>query len=296
MFPFILRPLGAEPWTTPAENKCDIVSPYGYGGAFAWSVTGEVTEHFWDDFDAWAFEVGVVSSFVRLSLFPDQRLPFRGIEVPNRPNIVRRLPPNPAEVWRDYAPKVRKNVTKARRSGLDVQFDESGKNVDGFYRVYAATMRRRHASRRYDFSRGFFSAVVRDLVGQFVFCHVFHAGQLISTELVLVSAKHMYSFLGGSLPEGLDLRPNDLLKHAVIEWGIERGKTAYVLGGGFHEDDGIYRYKRSFAPGGQLPFNVGQRVFDPDACEQLLSQRRDWEHRRGNEWSPQEKYFPPYRG
>ena len=41
---------------------------------------------------------------------------------------------------------------------------------------------------------------------------------------------------------------------------IAAGFVLRVLGGGYGADDGIFRYKRSFAPHGLVPFFVGRRA------------------------------------
>jgi CelD/BcsL family acetyltransferase involved in cellulose biosynthesis len=125
---------------------------------------------------------------------------------------------------------------------------------------------------------------------------VFSGSRLVATELVLVSATHLYSLLGGTRADALDSRPNDLLKHAVIEWGIQQGKTAFILGGGKHGADGIFRYKLSFAPRGTVTFRVGKRIHDDRANERLVRQRERWEQQRGNCWHAEDGYFPVYRG
>ncbi len=295
LYPFILRPVGSEPWASCDETTWDITTPYGYGGPFAWSVDAKYAEEFWNQFDAWARDNSVVTSFARLSLFTDERLQFRGEEEDCISNVVRSLTLTSADVWKDYAHKVRKNVNKARRSGLDVRFDSSGELLDAFRDIYSATMQRRGAAAGYHFPRTFVETLVNGLQGQYVFCHVLSAGRVVSTELVLVSATRLYSFLGGTAEEAFESRPNDLLKHAVIEWGIQNGKTAYVLGGGQEEGDGIFRYKLSFAPSGVVPFKVGRRVYDPAASERLLQQRLRWEERAGAPWSPNARFFPVYR-
>jgi hypothetical protein len=295
LFPFILRPLGAELWSSVAERSCDIVTPYGYGGAFAWNTEPGAGDQFWDAFDAWAVQSGVVSAFARLSLFADERLAFRGGEEDALPNVVRSLELPTADVWADYAHKVRKNVAKARRSGLEARFDSTAEFLDAFLEIYGATMDRREAAPEYHFRRDFFESLVAGLPGQFVFCHVWSQNRIVSTELVLVSADRMYSFLGGTLAEAFDLRPNDLLKHAVVEWGIAHNKRAYVLGGGQHGEDGIFRYKQSFAPQGTVMFRVGKRVYDEQSNQRLIEQRARWEQEQGRAWSPEAAYFPAYR-
>ena len=269
LYPFLLR---ADP--------ADILTPYGYGGAFR---TGEAdAEAFWRDFDAWAAELGVVSELVRLSLFPERLLPYPGERERRLVNVVRDLAPGAEELWMDYEHKVRKNVKKARRSGLRVEIDEAGARLDEFARLYEHTLDRRGAAERYRFSRGFFERIRDRLAGHFVLAHVLDGEQVVSTELALLSATSAYSFLGGTDEAAFELRANDLLKHELILWAKEAGKRRFVLGGGQREDDGIFRYKRSFAPHGLVPFELGTRILDPERYAELSAGRET-------------AHFPAYR-
>jgi hypothetical protein len=295
LFPFLLRPLTAEPWSDPAETAWDLVGPYGYGGAFAWNYSADQAAEFWKQVEDWLREHAVVSSFVRLSLFPDQLLAFPGTVELNAPNVVRSLDLTPDELWHAYEHKVRKNVNRAKQSQLAVEIDPAGRRLDEFLAIYYSTLDRREASGTYFFPREFFAALVRNLAGQFVFVHILHNQQVVSSELVLVSARHVYSFLGGTLAEAFPLRPNDLLKHEVILWARQLGKRAFVLGGGYGGEDGIYRYKKSFAPQGSVDFLVGKAIHDRAGYERLLARRRDWETQQGNPWQPKPGYFPEYR-
>src|SRR6185369_4792317 len=83
-------------------------------------------EAFWSRFNRWARSHDVVTSFARLSLFPDQLLPFDGDVVVNSPNVVRRLDLGDEELWNDYAPKVRQNVRRARSRGCSLLVDAEG--------------------------------------------------------------------------------------------------------------------------------------------------------------------------
>ncbi|MEN6459667.1 MAG: GNAT family N-acetyltransferase [Thermoguttaceae bacterium] len=295
LFPFLLRPLAVEPWAMPGETACDLVTPYGYGGPFAWNCSEQHDAAFWNQFQCWADAHRIVSSFARLSVFPEQQLPFAGEVAIDRPNIVRSLDLSPDALWRDYEHKVRKNVQCAIRSGLRVVVDPTGQRIDDFVAIYYATLDRRGASGSYYFPRDFFDGLLRDLPQQFVFFHVLSEGRVVSTELVLLSAENMYSFLGGTLAEAYALRPNDLLKHEATLWGRQAGKRAFVLGGGYDGQDGIYRYKKSFAPHGEKPFRVGRRIFDHDRYRQLVERRRQWDERHGRTPTRHTEYFPQYR-
>ncbi|HAN86984.1 MAG TPA: methicillin resistance protein [Firmicutes bacterium] len=294
LFPFILRPLAGEPWASEYADTHDIITPYGYGGPFAWGDPD--WRLFWQEFNEWARSSNIASLFARLSLFEDQLIPFDGCVETKAPNIVRTLSMPADELWMDYEHKVRKNVKKARRSGLVVGVDYEGARLDDFLDIYTQTMQRRDAAEFYYFDREFFETLIKDLFGSFAFFHALQNQQVVSTELVLLSANHMYSFLGGTRVDAFDLRANDLLKHSIVRWGIENGKKAYVLGGGYEYGDGIFRYKMSFAPNGQVPFRVGCSVYDPDLYTSLIRSREQWESEQGIGWRPSLGFFPEYRG
>jgi CelD/BcsL family acetyltransferase involved in cellulose biosynthesis len=266
------------------SDPVDVVTPYGYGGAFR---TGEAdADAFWRAFDAWAVEQGAVSELVRFSLFPERLLPYPGEREPRLVNVVRDLEPPADELWMDYEHKVRKNVNKARRSGLRVEIDETGARLDDFVRLYEHTLDRRDASSRYRFPRSFFERIRDELAGHFAFAHVLEGERVVSSELALLSATSAYSFLGGTDEAAFELRPNDLLKVELMLWAKEAGKRRFVLGGGQQSDDGIFRYKRSFAPHGLVPFELGMRVLRPEVYEELT-------RRAGRPRDP--GFFPAYR-
>ena len=295
LFPFIKRPLALEPWNPPGLVGCDLTTAYGYGGPFAWGMSEEETRSFWSEFDRWARAQGVVTSFARLSVFPEDLLPFDGDVVVNSPNIVRMLDLSEDDLWNDYLPKVRQNVRRARSRGCELQVDPEGTRLDEFHRIYTATMTRRNASSYYFFSRAFFESIVDKLRGSCAFFHVIHQNKAVSSELVLLSRRHAYFFLGGTLEESFELRPNDLLQHETFRWCRDAGKSALVLGGGYRGSEGLLKYKRSFAPRGEVPFRVGMKTYAPETAERLVRERRAWEASRGSEWAPQPEFYPAYR-
>lgn len=295
LFPVILRPFSSEPWAGAEEKRCDLTTAYGYGGPFAWNVPEQLAPGFWSQFHDWAQSRGAVTCFARLSLFPEQMLVFDGEILDRGPNVVRSLTHSDDELWADYDGKVRKNVKRARREGLTVQFDPRGERLDAFHQAYEATMKRREALSQYFFPRSFFESIIADLAGQFVFGHALAGEKVVASELVLVSAENSYFYLGGTHAEAFSLRPSDLLQHEIFRHCRDRGLKRCILGGGYRPDDGILRFKRSFAPGGDRPFRVGVKTYDQDASSRLVESRRAWERSQGREWNPVEEFFPPYR-
>lgn len=287
VYPFVLR--------EAAPGLTDLTTPYGYGGPFCWGDAAGHAAEFWEVFDAWARGAGVVSEFVRFSLFDDHLLPYPGTREQKLLNVVRSLDPSEDDLWRDYEHKVRKNVHKAQRSNVTIEVDSAGERLDEFLAIYEATMDRRDAQRGYYFPRSFFETIRSELAGQHVFVHALLDGRVISTELALVSARNVYSFLGGTDHAAFELRPNDLLKHELIRWAKREGKSRFVLGGGYGGDDGIFRYKKAFAPGGLLPFSTGHRVLDDASYERLVAARVAEGRARVPDWAPEQGFFPSYR-
>ncbi|WP_446219627.1 GNAT family N-acetyltransferase [Micromonospora sp. IBHARD004] len=294
LYPFVLRPVTAPHLVSPGRRVFDITSPYGYGGAFH-SGAGEVdAKEFWSAFDDFCRTRNVVSEFTRLCLFEDRRLPYPG-QTRQKLNVVQDLRPPLERMWREFDHQIRKNINKARRLGVQIEVDETGTRLDDFLEIYYGTMDRRHASEGYYFPREFFQTIIQELAGQFVFFHALHDERVISTGLVLASADRLYCFVGGTDRSAFDLRPNYLLTFEIFRWGQEHGKTHVVLGGGYEPDDGIFRYKRAFAPHGLVPYSAGTRIFDQGTYAQLVDAHQAEGRRRLAGWQPDPGFFPGYR-
>jgi hypothetical protein len=295
LFPLLLRPLAAEPWAREGERRLDAVTPYGYGGPYAWGDAARGDDAFWRAYAAWCRDERVVSTFARLSLFEDQlaRLPVPA-EV-RAPNVVVPLGEGPEALWQGYEGKVRKWVRLAQDAGLEVEVDREGARVDAFTSVYVHTMERRHADAWYFFPRAFFRALVENLRGHFAFFCTLRGGEVVSSDLVLSSAENVYYFLGGTHADAFDSGPNYLLKHNVALWAIGEGKKRYVLGGGYEPNDGLYRYKRAWARRGEVPFKVAALVHDALGYGELAAARAAFEARQGAPWTPRPGFFPGYR-
>ena len=298
LHPFLLRNLAAEPfWNSSAARLFDATSAYGYAGPFVWGDGDRDRQAttFWEEFRGWALEHHVVSEFVRFSLFPCEILPYPGETWEAAVQIIRSLDDAEPDLWREFDHKVRKNVSKAIRCGVQIEVDERGTRLSDFFDIYEHTMNRRRALEAYYFPRDYFERMHARLPGQFVYFHALLDGRVVSTELVLISARSVYSFLGGTRDEAFACRPNDLLKFEIMKWAKQRGKSQFVLGGGYQGEDGIYRYKRAFAPHGQTVYSLGGQIFSGVWYAELVSARQRFASERGEDWQPRTGFFPAYR-
>lgn len=294
LFPLIVRPLCLEPWAKEESDTVDLVSPYGYGGPFGWGTFD--ADEFWKEFDQWARAHRAVSLFTRLSLFKDQLIPFYGETLARGPCVMVSLDQPSADILQSYDKAARENVRQAKRCGISVEVDAECRRMEEFLTIYSDTMSRLEALPLYHFSREFFDKLLSGLSGHVMMVHALYQQRIVSTELLLVSEDYLYSFLGGTLKEGFPVRANPLLRHEINLWAKEHGKQRVVLGGGYPGRDGLLRYKRRYAPNGDVPFYVGTKIFDQALYQELLEKRAAWEKLQYKFWSPLGDFFPAYRG
>lgn len=294
LFPLIVRLLCSEPWGRGEGEICDLVSPYGYSGPFGWGPYN--VETFWSGFEQWVQVIRAVSLFIRFSLFKDHLIPFFGDTLVKNRCVIVSLEKPVDMLLRSYDKAARENVHQAERAGVTLEPDPECRHLEEFLTVYYSTMNRLGALPMYYFPKSFFERLIAQLPGQVALFHAIHNRRIISTELLLKSKNHIYSFLGGTLEEGLRLRANPLLRHGVNLWGKAQGKQQIVLGGGYSGEDSLLRFKQRYAPNGSVSFTVGVKVFDSYLYQVLIDKRTTWEHEQGNQWSPAHGFFPAYRG
>jgi hypothetical protein len=265
----------------------DISSPYGYGG---WLFEGRHPEIIEDLYIDFCKNSGYICEFVRFNLFNGYEKIFKGESETRTHNVVRALDLSSTEIVESFDRKVRKNIRKACKSGLSIEVDKDGKNLNDFLNIYYGTMERSNADKNFFFDENFFKELT-STTNNSVFFHVLHEGKVISTELVIYGSEYSYSYLGGTDKDYFNLRPNDFLKNEIINWSKENGLKGFVLGGGYGGDDGIFNYKRSFAPNGIYDFYIGRRIFNKDKYNELI----DIKSQTKVECSDS-NFFPLYRG
>lgn len=271
----------------PINTWFDVSTPYGYGGFW---IEGDGYDAVNEAYDSFCRDKGFVSEFVRFHLFTGYQQYYSGSIETHTHNVVRTLELPLDEMLMDFEHKVRKNIKRSNNAGLEVEIDADGARLDDFLKIYYGTMDRTSAKKDFFFSRKFFETL-NEMQDKFVYIHILHENQVISTELVLYGTENCYSFLGGTNREYFHLRPNDLLKYELIKWAKGKGLKRFVLGGGYGSDDGIFKYKKSFAPNGIVNFYIGKKIFNNEVYRKLTNMRMLEEG-----YDKKTIYFPEYRG
>ncbi|WP_066632790.1 GNAT family N-acetyltransferase [Desulfolucanica intricata] len=294
VYPYIKRPINQIPGI---NNKLkgelyDITTPYGFGGPAA---SPEGDEKFRDDFyrcfSQYCRENKIITEFIRFHpLLENHRLWDKQVSLTRvSSNVYVDLTLSEEDLWANYEYNNRKNIKKACREGLEVLLEEEPKHFEEFLTIYYHTMDRNKAGRFYYFPREFYEKLHRDLKGSFLYAHTLKDGKIVSTELLLFNKQYIHSFLGGTLKDYYSYHPNNILKHEVIKWARAKGIKYFILGGGYKDGDGIFRYKRSFSRNGVVDFYVGKKIYDPETVQWLELLRAS------SKRTQDENYFPPYR-
>lgn len=293
-YTYILRKLK---WEIDGQTWYDIVTPYGYGGPYCENVTDmtQLMLAYREAFTKHCQEHNIICEFHRFHLFDnvDFRENYWGETIELLANVVVNTTGDfENDIWNRYDRKVRKNVRKAESNELEIIIEGNTAHLDDFMNIYDKTMDRNNADPYYYFSKEYFQNIERLLPENFMYFHVLKDGKVISTELVLCSEKYAYSFLGGTLSEYYEFRPNDFLKNEILKWCNRTGREKFILGGGYHKDDGIYRYKRCFTPDSDVPFYIGRYIFNQEVYNKAIEARAN----EDANFDRNTGYFPTYRG
>ena len=254
----------------------DVISPYGYNGPiFEENLNHLLIIEFWQKVDQWYSNNHVVSEFIRFSL-NNNHANYSGTTV-HTLNNVRGAILNEETQWTNFKPKVRNNYRKAEKNKLTFKIfhkDIDGKVLDFFHHIYTTTMKRNTASEQYFYSREYFERYTRNNSDHCAIAIVFYNKIPISVELILLSEKTVYSFLGGTLAEHFAKRPNDYLKINILNWARKKEFKYYVLGGGREDGDSLYAYKKTFfSKDVDISYYTGRKIIDQKAYVALIKEK-----------------------
>jgi hypothetical protein len=253
----------------------DIQGAYGYNGAVTLNDTISFKNEFDTIFKEFCADSNIIAEFTRFNpilnnhqFFDDQHI------IKSNKDIIVDLKHTENDIWGNiYAHSVRKNVKKAIRSGLTVKHFSGNEISESWFRqfitIYSNTLNRRSADDYYYFSDKYFSFLNKKLGNNILYFFTLKNDDVISCELVTFKNYNAYSFLGGTLSEYFPYRPNDILKHEIIHYLKSIGVKYFCLGGGAKEDDGIYKYKKSFSKDGEVNFYIGTKVHNQNIYDDV---------------------------
>jgi len=152
------------------------------------------------------------------------------------------LSADPDEIFGKLKSMHRRNVRRGQRSGLEIGFGRSAKDMDTFYRLHLQTRRRLGVPIQ---PRRFFSLFTRRLLANgmgFVLSARLRDTPIAAAVFLHGNGALIYKY-GASDPRFWELRPNNQLFWAAIQWGCEQGFRTLDWGRSDTEDVGLRAFK-----------------------------------------------------
>jgi serine/alanine adding enzyme len=233
----------------------DVISPYGYGGP-----TGP---GFWNPYEDWARERGLVSTFVRFHplLANQQGAPIHVEQL--APTVAWRLGED-RDLLAGLHFKHRNKVRKAENAGATVT---AASGLGGFVELYEDTMRRIDADPFYLFEPAYW-----DRLGELPLVRFDAAidGEGVASALCLPSPPWLHYHLSGTTDTGRSTGSSTLVLLEAARWAQGEGYERFHLGGGLGgKADSLHHFKARFDPEGLVEAAVGKAIHDEDAYREL---------------------------
>ena len=263
-----------------------MITPYGYGGPVA---VGEQPPigRFYELYDGWCNERGIVTSFVRFHPLlgnhrqaptsPHVRVEVLGTTVGWRLDLHE-------DLMEGLHPKHRNKVRKARRAGVEVTATPAPGDLDGFVALHEDTMRRADASEFYFFPESYWRRL-QALGEHLVRFDATLEGELVASALCLATKPWLHYHLSATDDRARETAAANLVVYEAGAWAKERGYARFHLGAGVGWSHGsLYEFKHRFDPGGDCEGAIGKFVHDRARYAELGG---DPDHLAG--------FFPAYR-
>lgn len=270
----------------------DITTPYGYGGPVILKSNDKekLLERYRVEFEKYCMNNNIVSEFVRFHPIVKNALDFKEIYNLEKDRITLgtniKYYEDPVES--EFSKSCRKNIRKALNSGVSFEIVEKPSEVDEFIEVYYSTMDRNNASDYYYFDKEYFTGIMDNFSQNIIIVKAIFEGKVIAAGFYFTYNKMVHIHLSGTLSDYLYLSPAYVLRYAVTLWAKENGFEMIHHGGGRTntEEDGLFKFKKSFAKNTEFDFYIGKKVWNEKVYEELCKEIQD----EGNEM-----FFPAYR-
>lgn len=255
LYPYIKRPIDES---LGLKGRFDLVSPYGYSGAWARPDTSLAQ---WRSFRKAMRESapsrGFIAEFFRLGSLVPGRENLLGADTEihgTRFNdtVVINLSDGLERYWTQSAGRSRTAIRKAQRLGYEGHIREAHVSDlttgSPFRLLYEQTMQRLQAADVYLLPDEYYSDLLGALGENLTLCQVRDSsGDVGSAALFMRSGKTLHYHLAGSAREAARDGANNLLIHTAIDWAIKHGIQRLHLGGGTRPNDGLFRFKQGFS-------------------------------------------------
>ena len=132
------------------------------------------------------------------------------------------------KLWKRIDHNKRRNIKKAVKEGVEIVQSHSQEDLETFYSMVEAAVDRRGFS---PYPCSWFKAIWKTCKPELskVFL-AYWKGKSVSGVFIVVRGKTVYALGAGSLVDGWEVRPNDIMHWKVMEWACQNGCSRYHMG------------------------------------------------------------------
>lgn len=275
----------------------DIFSPYGYSGPINLKRKRENDRENFKEFRSllknYFEDKVIISEFIRFHPLLQTHKYFNKDDLKKTGKVVYfDLTKSKECLEEDMDNSTQRNIKKAKRNNLDLNFDFDLSTLGLFRTIYKKTMDRVNADSSYYFSEEYFTYLRKGLDENSFIVNVNKGSKTIASALFFFNDEIIQYHLGGSLSDYLKFRPNDLLFYEVAMWGKDNNYKYFNLGGGVGgKEDSLFRFKKSFSEN-TASFYTGRKIINKDRYEYL---KNKWLNEYNYSSTEDIDYFPIYR-
>ncbi len=144
-------------------------------------------------------------------------------------------------IWAAYNRQVRGAIRKAARTEVTVYNTNSISDLESFYEIYLTTQRRLRETPK---PLLLLKSLLRSNILQLAIAK--YSGLIIAGLLYLHFNRTVALWVGASVPEFWEYRPNNALVHYIIKWACEAGYKWVDFGASPPDNVGVIAFKEAF--------------------------------------------------
>ncbi|EGQ27596.1 FemAB family peptidoglycan biosynthesis protein [Sporosarcina newyorkensis 2681] len=272
-------------------NVFDIITPYGYGGPLFFGDQA-ILNDFRKVFFLYCKNEGIVSEVITFHPLIDNALAMEdycNLQFVRKTTAVD-LTDDLETIRSQYSGMNKRNIKKAQQYGLTYKsVEKSPENINTFFNLYNGTMNRLKSTSFYYFPLNVIKQQLMDTpISKSHLLFVYNGDQVIAAAILFTGTHFAHYHLSGSDEQYLSMKPNNLIFDFMIELSKTEGCRLLHLGGGYEEDDGLFRYKTSFSNHNIFDYYIGKNILNPKVYKLLLDEKEQLITSNGS-------HFPQYR-
>lgn len=272
----------------------DTITPYGFNGPVILESKedkrAELVALFDKKFQQFCEKENIVTEYIRFNPWLENHRDFEQIYKLRNHGPTSHIDIEGDDFFmEEFSSNARRQVRRARKNNVEIEFDFTGFSTKEFNRLYALMAKKNNVDDYYMFTDEFLLNSFEALAGKQFIVSAKHEGRYISAVFVVHHGEYLHYHLAASDPEYLHLAGNSLVIYEICRWGNENGKKKLQLGGSA-DDKNLLRFKKGFSKTEDIDLMIGMRNRIPRAYDELVALKNSVAEIKNYD------YFPLYRG